>query len=315
MCYYVDTTGGKLMGNIIEVKNLVKKYKEVEAVKDISFSVEEGSFFAFLGINGAGKSTTINILCTVLEKTSGKVIIGGYDLDTQKNKIKDLIGIVFQGSVLDRQLTVKENLVSRASYYGFSKKETKKRIKELAEMFELDEIMDRRYEKLSGGQKRRVDIARALINRPKILFLDEPTTGLDPKTRLQVWGIINKLRKETGLTVLLTTHYMEETVNCDNVVIIDSGKISANDTPHNLKEAYASNMLIWYTEKTDKVDNLLKSENLKFEYSIDSYKIKISNTKKATEMIRKYDELTDYEFIKGNMDNVFLNVTGKRLGE
>lgn len=213
------------MSNIIEVKNLVKNYKDVHAVNDISFTVEEGSFFAFLGINGAGKSTTINILCTVLEKTSGNVKIGGYDLDKEKNKIKELIGIVFQGSVLDKQLTVKENLESRASYYGLNKKEIAKRIESLTQTFDLSEILKRKYGTLSGGQRRRVDIARALINRPKLLFLDEPTTGLDPKTRLQVWEIIHNLRKETGLTVFLTTHYMEETVDCDNVVIMIRAKL------------------------------------------------------------------------------------------
>ncbi len=302
------------MKNIIEVRNLVKNYKDVHAVKDISFNVEEGSFFAFLGINGAGKSTTINILCTVLEKTSGKVTIGGYDLDSQKSKIKDMIGIVFQGSVLDKQLTVKENLISRASYYGFGRKETQSRIHELKEIFNLDEIMNRRYGRLSGGQKRRVDIARALINRPKILFLDEPTTGLDPKTRIQVWNIIHNLRKETGLTVFLTTHYMEETVDCDNVVIIDSGEIAANDTPHNLKILHAHNSLVWYTTKSDDTENLIKSEHLNYEYIGDAYKIRIKDTNTATRLIKKYD-FEDYEVIKGNMDDVFLKVTGKRLGD
>ena len=256
------------MSNIIEVKNLVKNYKDVHAVNDISFTVEEGSFFAFLGINGAGKSTTINILCTVLEKTSGNVKIGGYDLDKEKNKIKELIGIVFQGSVLDKQLNVKENLESRASYYGLNKKEIAKRIESLTQTFDLSEILKRKYGTLSGGQRRRVDIARALINRPKLLFLDEPTTGLDPKTRLQVWEIIHNLRKETGLTVFLTTHYMEETVDCDNVVIIDSGKIVANDSPHNLKKDYSSNSLFGTRKKILKtiifsrqiISNLKESE-------------------------------------------------------
>lgn len=256
------------MSNIIEVKNLVKNYKDVHAVNDISFTVEEGSFFAFLGINGAGKSTTINILCTVLEKTSGNVKIGGYDLDKEKNKIKELIGIVFQGSVLDKQLTVKENLESRASYYGLNKKEIAKRIESLTQTFDLSEILKRKYGTLSGGQRRRVDIARALINRPKLLFLDEPTTGLDPKTRLQVWEIIHNLRKETGLTVFLTTHYMEETVDCDNVVIIDSGKIVANDSPHNLKKIIRQTALFGTRKKILKtiifsrpiISNLKESE-------------------------------------------------------
>ena len=303
------------MEKIIEVKNLVKNYNDVKAVRDISFSVNKGEFFAFLGVNGAGKSTTINILCTVLEKTSGKITISGYDLDTQKNKIKNLIGIVFQNSVLDKQLTVKENLVSRASYYGYSKKEIKERIAELTKIFELDEILNRKYAKLSGGQRRRVDIARALINKPEILFLDEPTTGLDPMTRSKVWEIIHTLRKETGLTVFLTTHYMDETADCDNVVVIDSGEISANVTPNMLKMQYAHNNLIWYTEKSESAENLLKSENLKFEYIADAYKIKLKSIEMATQLIRKYDEISDYEVIKGNMDDVFLNVTGKRLGD
>ncbi len=301
------------MKKIIEVENLVKNYKDVNAVKGISFSVEEGSFFAFLGINGAGKSTTINILSTVLEKTSGKVTIGGYDLDTQKEKIKKLIGIVFQGSVLDKQLTVKENLISRASYYGLTKSESAERIDELTKIFDLSGILNRRYEKLSGGQRRRVDIARALINRPKILFLDEPTTGLDPQTRLQAWSIIHNLRKETGLTVFLTTHYMEETADCDNVVIIDSGKISANDSPNNLKKNFASNRLVWYTEKSQQAEDILGKEKVDFEYTTDAYKIKIEDSSEATRIIVKYPQINDYEVIKGDMDDVFLTITGKRL--
>ncbi len=303
------------MSNIIEVKNLVKNYNGVHAVRDISFNVEEGSFFAFLGINGAGKSTTINILCTVIEKNSGKVTIGGYDLDKQKNNIKDMIGIVFQGSVLDKQLTVKENLMSRASYYGLTKKEINERINELKRTFDLSEIMDRRYSKLSGGQRRRVDVARALINKPKILFLDEPTTGLDPKTRMQVWNVIHNLRKETGLTVFLTTHYMEETIDCDNVVIIDHGKIAANDSPYNLKKKYSHNSLIWYIEKCNMAERLLENENIEFEYIGDAYKIKLDNCRQANELLSKYKEINDFEVIKGNMDDVFLNVTGKRLGD
>lgn len=302
------------MSKIIEVSHLSKNYKNVKAVNDISFSVNEGDFFAFLGINGAGKSTTINILCTVLEKTSGNVKIGGFDLDRQKNKIKNLIGIVFQNSVLDIQLTVRENLVSRASYYGLSKKQIKNRVNYLAETFNLDEIMNRRYGKLSGGQKRRVDIARALINEPKILFLDEPTTGLDPQTRVQVWNIIHKLRKEKGLTVFLTTHYMEETTDCDNVVIIDNGQISANGTPNSLKNAYAQNNLLWYTGQSENTENMLAESKLNFEYFNSAYHIKIEKSAEATELINKF-KIKDYEVIKGDMDSVFLNITGKRLGE
>ena len=303
------------MANIIEVNRLVKNYKEVEAVRDISFSVEEGSFFAFLGINGAGKSTTINILCTVLEKTSGDVTVGGFDLDRDPYKIKDLIGIVFQGSVLDKQLTVRENLASRAAYYGLGRSEIKARIAQLSETFELQDILNRRFERLSGGQKRRVDIARALINRPKILFLDEPTTGLDPMTRVKVWEVIHKLRRETGLTVFLTTHYMEETALCDKVVIIDSGKIAAVGTPHELKQQYAGSRLLWYTPQSDEAEMLLKEEGVDAEYRIDCYHIALDSSEQATALLKKYDAVKDYEFIKGNMDDVFLAVTGKRLGD
>ena len=303
------------MANIIEVNRLIKNYKEVEAVRDISFTVEEGSFFAFLGINGAGKSTTINILCTVLEKTSGAVTVGGFDLDRDPYKIKDLIGIVFQGSVLDKQLTVRENLASRAAYYGLGRSEIKARIAQLSETFELQDILNRRFERLSGGQKRRVDIARALINRPKILFLDEPTTGLDPMTRVKVWEVIHKLRRETGLTVFLTTHYMEETALCDKVVIIDSGKIAAVGTPHELKQQYAGSRLLWYTPQSDEAEKLLKEEGVDAEYRIDCYHIALESSEQATALLKKYDAVKDYEFIKGNMDDVFLAVTGKRLGD
>ena len=303
------------MSNIIEVKNLIKNYKDVHAVRDISFNVEEGSFFAFLGVNGAGKSTTINILCTVLEKTSGSVVIGGNDLDREPFKIKELIGIVFQGSVLDRQLTVRENLTSRAAYYGLSKAETKERIAQLSATFELNEILNRRYERLSGGQKRRVDIARALLNRPKLLFLDEPTTGLDPATRSKVWEIIHKLRREYGLTVFLTTHYMEETALCDKVVIIDAGRIAAAGTPHELKQQFAGNRLLWYTPQTERSDELLRSNGLTFEYHLDCYRVPMESSEQATALLKRCGEITDYEFIKGNMDDVFLAVTGKRLGD
>ena len=300
---------------MIEVNDLRKNYKEVEAVRGISFSVEEGSFFAFLGVNGAGKSTTINVLCTVLEKTSGSVKIGGYDLDLERAKIKELIGIVFQNPVLDKQLTVKENLISRCAYYGLSGKEAKARVSEISDIFELKDILNRRYNRLSGGQRRRVDIARALINRPKLLFLDEPTTGLDPMTRVKVWEIIHRLRKETGLTVFLTTHYMEEAVDCDDAVILDDGRIAAHGTPHDLKQQYTTNRLIWYTEENDTHDKLLKAEGLHYEYTHGSYRIAVREIVKATELLTHHKEIDDYEFIKGNMDDVFLNVTGKRLGD
>ncbi|MBP5528546.1 MAG: ABC transporter ATP-binding protein, partial [Lachnospiraceae bacterium] len=226
--------------NVIEVRNLVKKYSNHLAVDGIDFDVKEGELFAFLGENGAGKSTTINILCTILEKTSGDVKICGHELGKEDDLIRKDIGIVFQNSVLDDKLTVKENLYTRGSYYGLTKREIEDRLKSFYERFELEEIMKRKYEKLSGGQRRRVDIVRALLNNPKILFLDEPTTGLDPKSRKIVWDYIEYLRKEKGMTIFLTTHYMEETRDANHVVILDKGKVIARGTPTELKSLFAS---------------------------------------------------------------------------
>ena len=203
------------MEKAIQVEHLVKQYKEHTAVDGISFEVGKGEFFSLLGENGAGKSTTINILCTILEKTGGRVKIYGHELGRDDDSIRDLIGIVFQNSVLDRELTVKENLFTRGSYYGLNRKQVLDRIEPFMEGFELKDIWNRKYDRLSGGQKRRVDIVRALINEPKILFLDEPTTGLDPKSRRMIWDHIRKLREEKTLTIFLTTHYMEETADAD----------------------------------------------------------------------------------------------------
>ncbi len=296
----------------IKVSNLVKKYKEHLAVDDISFEVNEGELFAFLGENGAGKSTTINILCTILEKTSGEVRVFDKELGKEDDSIRDLIGIVFQNSVLDGKLTVKENLYTRGSYYGLSKSEIDERLSQFMDVFELKEIWNRRYEKLSGGQRRRVDIIRALINEPKILFLDEPTTGLDPKSRKIVWDYIDYLKKEKKLTIFLTTHYMEETRDADNVVILDKGKIIATGTPAELKTKYASSRLVWYTEKNTGNDKLLT--DFDFSYDVDHYNVFFKDN--LTEFIYKNKEyITDYEILKGSMDDVFLNLTGREMAK
>ncbi|HHV30354.1 ABC transporter ATP-binding protein [Acetivibrio mesophilus] len=307
------------MSAVVEVKNLVKKYKEHVAVDDISFSVEEGELFAFLGENGAGKSTTINILCTILEKTSGEATICGYELGKDDDEIRKSIGIVFQNSVLDNKLTVKENLYTRGSYYGLSRAEIADKLKEYDEYFEMSEIWNRRYEKLSGGQRRRVDICRALLNDPKILFLDEPTTGLDPKSRRLVWDYIDSLRKKRKMTIFLTTHYMEETRDADHVVIMDHGKIMCQGTPAELKSKYAPGHFIWYTAKSPKAEQLLtqlegeKAIDMSApKYDVDHYDISIHGN--ITEFLYQHkDVITDYEIIKGSMDDVFLNITGKEL--
>ncbi|MCR5153548.1 MAG: ABC transporter ATP-binding protein [Lachnospiraceae bacterium] len=298
--------------SVIEVEDLVKKYKDKTVVDNISFSVEEGKLFAFLGENGAGKSTTINILCTVLERNGGEAKICGHVLGKEDDAIRKDIGIVFQNSVLDSDLTVKENLFTRASYYGFSKKETEEKIKKLSSSFEIDEIMKQKYGTLSGGQRRRVDIIRALLHSPKVLFLDEPTTGLDPKSRKLVWDFINRLRKNEGMTIFLTTHYMEETRDAADVVILDKGKILASGSPANLKAAHASSRLIWYTEETAANTELVLGLSGKFHYETDHYVVHVKDN--PTEFIyANRDKVTDYEFVKGTMDDVFLNLTGKEL--
>lgn len=237
----------------IDVKDLVKIYGQHQAVKKISFRVDEGEFFAFLGENGAGKSTTINILCTILQKTSGDVHILGHSIDTDADFVRRNIGIVFQNSVLDSKLTVAQNLYTRGSYYGLTKKETVERIEPFRQPFDLDEIMHQNYGTLSGGQRRRVDIVRALIHQPKILFLDEPTTGLDPRSRRTLWDYLTKLRQSRNMTIFLTTHYMEEADDADHVVIMDQGKIIEDDTPENLKAKYTKPKQVWVGGNMDDV--------------------------------------------------------------
>lgn len=216
----------EMENNIIEIENLSKSFKDVKAVSDLSFSVKKGELFAFLGINGAGKSTTISIICNQLKKDSGKIVIDGVDIDKNSESINSKLGVVFQASVLDGFLTVYDNLKNRAALYGIYGKEFEKRIDELSDILNFKDLLKRSVKKLSGGQRRKIDIARALFHHPKILILDEPTTGLDPQTRKNIWNVINKLRKEEKITVLLTTHYMEEAADADYVVIIDSGKKS-----------------------------------------------------------------------------------------
>ena len=241
---------------IIEIENLEKSFKDVKAVNGVSFKVKQGELFAFLGVNGAGKSTTINVMSGVLKKDAGKVQICGYNVETDAEKIKSEIGIVFQNSVLDAKTSVYDNLKSRAALYGICGKKFKNRLDEITELLDLKEILKRPVCKLSGGQKRRIDIARALFHNPKLLILDEPTTGLDPKTRITVWNIIDRLRKENNLTVFLTTHYMEEAGTADYVVILDGGKKVAEGTPHTLKNEYASDYIKFYN-RIDKAEKFL----------------------------------------------------------
>ena len=301
------------MKNVIEIENLKKSFGEVKAVDGISFSVKEGELFAFLGVNGAGKSTTINIICSQLEKDSGKVIIDGKSIDEDSLSTKRKLGVVFQSSVLDSSLTVYDNLESRAALYGIVGEDFKKKFSELSTLLDLDEIKGRRLGKLSGGQKRRIDIARALIHEPKILILDEPTTGLDPKTRKTIWQVIEKWRKEKSMTVFLTTHYMEEAAEADYVVILDSGRIAAKGTPLELKNSYTGDYVTIYGANEDELVGIGISE---FERIRDALRFSVSSTAEATSLICKHPDLfCDYEITKGKMDDVFLAATGKSLSQ
>lgn len=298
---------------IIEIDNLHKSFKEVKAVDGISFKVKEGELFSFLGVNGAGKSTTINIISGVLNKDSGKVSVCGYDIDERPNEIKSKIGIVFQNSVLDKKLSVYENLKYRANLYGIFGTEFKTRLAEMTELLDLKDILKRPLAKLSGGQKRRIDIARALIHRPQLLILDEPTTGLDPKTRITVWNVVEKLRKESGLTVFLTTHYMEEASNSDYVVIIDAGKIAVEGTPHELKNEYASDFIKLYNHR-EEAEKYFSALGYAIKNERDFTQIELTDTAETAKFFKEMPQLfEDFEVLKGNMDNVFLKVTGKDL--
>lgn len=298
------------MKNLIEISHLVKSFGDVKAVQNLSFRVKSGELFAFLGINGAGKSTTINIMCGQLPKDGGKVLINGIDIDSDPNGIKRSLGVVFQNSVLDKDLSVQENLQSRAALYGIKGKEFKERLLELAELLEFKDLLKRTVGKLSGGQRRRIDIARALLHNPKILILDEPTTGLDPQTRSMLWRVIEELRKKDGMTVFLTTHYMEEASDADYVVILDGGKIAAEGTPLELKNTYTGDFITLYGV----ADSSVKKLGLPYDVIRDACRVSVPNTAAATELIIKYPEIfKDYEITKGKMDDVFLSVTGKKL--
>ena len=298
------------MEDIIKIDGLSKSFKEVKAVQNLSFRVKKGELFAFLGVNGAGKSTTISIMCGQLEKDAGKVVICGCDLDESADGIKRQFGVVFQNSVLDKALTVRENLECRAALYGIHGEAFEKRLETLAKTLDFTDLLKRTVGKLSGGQRRRVDIARALLHQPSILILDEPTTGLDPQTRQLLWRVIANLRTQEGMTVFLTTHYMEEAAEADYVVILDGGKIAAEGTPLELKKRFTGDYLLLYGVDSAQVVAL----GLPYQPIADGYKISVPNIETVTQLIVKNPQLfKDYELIKGKMDDVFLSVTGKKI--
>lgn len=298
------------MEHIIEIQNLSKSFGNINAVQNLSFCVKKSELFAFLGVNGAGKSTTISILCGQLSRDAGSVRVCGQDVDRAMDTIKRRLGVVFQNSVLDQALSVRDNLASRAALYGITGRALERRLAELDELLGLQELLGRPVGKLSGGQRRRIDIARALLHEPEILILDEPTTGLDPQTRKLLWDVIFRMRREKHMTVFLTTHYMEEATDADYVVILDRGSIAAEGTPLSLKNTYSADYITLYGVSEAQVRALA----LPYETMRDAYRLSVANPAVATELILQHPDLfRDYEITKGRMDDVFLAVTGRKL--
>ncbi|MCI9138478.1 MAG: ABC transporter ATP-binding protein [Lachnospiraceae bacterium] len=298
------------MSKVIEVKGLKKRYGATEAVKGITFDVDKGSLFAFLGVNGAGKSTTINILSTLMRQDEGQVIINGNSLGKEDKKIRNEIGVVFQNGVLDELLTIKENLSVRGSFYGYSGSELEERINKASEITGCSDILHKKYGKLSGGQKRRADIARALINQPHILFLDEPTTGLDPKTRQSIWQTIATMQKKNSMTVFLTTHYMEEAANADKITILKKGEIILEGTPNKLKEKYTTDILSIY-HPSEEVLTYLKQKKIEFKNILEGIEMNISEPIEAIRILKYMEEIqrvSPFEMKHGTIDDVFLNI-------
>ena len=303
------------MQSEITVKNLKKYFAEIKAVDDISFTVQKGELFGFLGVNGAGKSTTIRMMCTLFSPTGGEIWIGGQQVGVHDEEIRQKIGVVWQENVLDDRLTVKENLQVRAAMYQIKSSWQKERIQTVCEKLHLEDIYTRRYMKLSGGQKRRCEIAAALLNNPEVLFLDEPTTGLDPATRKQVWESVKSLQRDDRVTVFLTTHYMEEAAAAGHIVIIDKGKICEFGTSQELKMRYAKDTLTLYYKQEK---HTLTSDNEKIYDTIPiTAKSEIRVLENSMEAIPILNQLSDqlegFELQQGTMDDVFLAVTGKSL--
>ena len=302
------------MTNIIEVKDFVKKYDKFTAVDNVSFEVEEGSIFAFLGPNGAGKSTTINTLCTIFDKTSGTLIIDGKDVSQEKDAVRSVIGVVFQEPTLDNKMTVMENLIMHCHFYGIPKSETAERIEFVLNLVDLLDWKKSMVSSLSGGMKRRVEIARSLLHYPKVLFLDEPTTGLDPQTRAHIWEYIVKLQKEKGITIFLTTHYMDEAEICSKVAIMDAGKIVAMDTPYRLKQQYTKDKAYITTSDCEGLEALLDQAGLIYKKKTGYYSVEVDNFPKLMDILSEQKAtITDLEIKKGTLNDVFLEITGKDI--
>lgn len=306
------------METVIKVEGLCKEFGTVKAVKGIDFQVQKGELFGFLGVNGAGKSTTINMLCTVMKPTAGEAYICGRQLGKNDEEIRKKIGVVYQNNCLDDRLTVKENLYIRGALYENNKKKLNEDVARVCEVLQLEEVYNRKFGKLSGGWKRRCEIARALLHAPEILFLDEPTTGLDPSTRKIVWESIERLRKEDNMTIFLTTHYMEEAAKASHIALIDAGEIKEYGTPFSLKETYAKDKLnlIPKSGREGELKEWLQGKEFTYKQKEEILQIGVPNSLSALPILNEINEMIDgFEVVQGSMDDVFLNVTGRKLEE
>lgn len=302
------------MEKIIQVNGLHKSYGPVHAVKGLDFYVESGKLFAFLGPNGAGKSTTIDILCTLLKPDAGEVTVDGHCLGKEDAAVRESIGVVFQDHLLDPLLTVEENIRVRGGLYPGNRAKLAQAVRQAAMATDIQDLLHRPYGKLSGGQKRRADIARALIHTPRILFLDEPTTGLDPQTRKSVWDSIRALQRETGLTVFLTTHYMEEAAEADYVVVIDDGQIAARGTPTELKDRYAGDQLKLTPADRQALLAALAEKQIAYTVTGERVAIRLNTTMDALPLLDTLrGSIAGFEVLGGTMDDAFICITGKEI--
>ncbi|PKR77329.1 ABC transporter ATP-binding protein [Halalkalibacillus sediminis] len=307
------------MGSIIKVNDLTKTYKKVDAVKGINFEVEKGEIFGFLGPNGAGKSTTINMICTMLPPTSGSIVINGYDVKKHKDEVRGSIGIIFQENTLDEKLTANENLMLHCRFYKVPKEKREERIQEVLEIVDLVDERKQRVETYSGGMKRRLEIARGLLHYPKVLFLDEPTVGLDPQTRAHLWEYILKLKEKEGITMFLTTHYLDEAEISDRVAIMDKGEIIAIDSPTALKDQLGGDIIELSTEDNEKALEEIreKVEGAEVTVKEDTIHLKVSSSDAFISTFIKTLNIpvTRLNIRKPTLNDVFLAFTGRKIGE
>lgn len=301
---------------VIEVQDLVKHYDDFEAVRGVTFSVREGEIFGFLGPNGAGKTTTIKMLCTLLDPSSGSARLAGFDIATRPGDVRRAIGVIFQDPSLDDRLTARENLELHAVVYGVPRAERAERLDEALSFVDLSDRADDLVRTFSGGMKRRLEIARGLVHRPRVLFLDEPTTGLDPQTRKRTWEVLRSLREKHGLTLFLTTHYMDEAEHCDRIAVIDHGRIVTVGSPDELKRQVGKDVVLVRTAEPDKMANILRERHgITPDRTDDGLCFRVENGETfVVELIREACvPLAGIAVRRPTLDDVFLALTGRQI--